>query len=847
MGIKYDALLRGIKAAEQDNHIIVDRGSNKVQEVSLKRFLLFSNVLEAANIKLNHVNADILTKADPKYKAKKADAKTRIEGEKKLAQLRKVNDIYAKWKKSGSSEEIAKEIKDLKREQKKLGEVIEKLTEFKNTLGKDKIDLNLFEEVTEIDVKEFQELNASINALKLRQDLLSSHIDIKEKKALSPERAIRILKLQDKADDVLKNEAINTLKVRLYSDLGLLKDMREELIREAESLFKSKNSDGIDTYINKIKKYKAIHQSVSEQMDCIPHRAMSKEAIKNALKALNDKALFNVNQLIAVRNDIVNFNNDASRLSPLNIKHNVEALDLHKILVFLKKLEDRLLAEEIKVREEERSKAHEAIERDEPKISLPFPNLEGIIESQHAAIIEEHKRKTLIFDSKRDEVVTAEKQKADDKIKLKFNYTYVKSEILDLDGFPYVRAYEFYKKGMPLEAGKEIWKNLLDRTDKKLPSKAVFDDVAKEIFGETLDPKIYGALVKEIQLKDIQSLISVNIDTLSKLEKTKRSDNIEALDIYKSLLFLKELEIRLFQSDSLEGSHLIKLVSFPFVSAFEFYQKGELLKAGEEIFRYFELVSDKIPSQADFDEVAREIFGEGLDPIIYGALVKEFHETKAAAQGDLVWFEFVSEKGAIPTWEQFKQAFEERVGILPLKENYDRLIQNMNASNARSAENVWIHLYGQNKSPPTWNDFEIFFKESIGIEPEKTLYLDLVKNEIQAKENRLIDILNDLKLLAQYVRPRETWYSKRDIYVQNKLDDLKTEIETINRTLIDSADILGNNEKEKIKKQLEDAVLARESITNFLKNPTRVLLLEEAERINYQLEQLRKRLLEAEK
>ncbi len=725
MGIRYDALLNGLKEVEHDNHIIVDRKSDRIQEVSLKRFLLFSNVLVAANIKLKKIDAGVLTKADPDYKTKKAEAKSRLEGEKKLSQLRKFNSIYASWQNSINNKGVPDDVKELKKEQKKLNLVIDKMTQFKEALGKDKIDLKLFEDVTDIDKRQFQELNDAINALKMRQEVISSHINVKEGKALTPDQAVRILRLQDKADAVLKDEAINSLKVQLYRDVSLLKELKLELKKEYDALVESENPNQIDSVVEKIKKYEALHNSVDEQVSRIAKKGMREKAVKDIRALLLDRSQFNLNQLIDARAKIEIFNNDALKLSPLEKRHNRDALDLHKSLVFLKKLEKRLLAEEVKIREQERSSAHESIERDEPKVSIPFPNLDNVEEAQKEALLNEHARKVEAYDKKRDEIVTPAKDKADKAIDREFDYTYIESKIIDLGDFPYIKAYDFYQKGQPAEAGKEIWK-LLIRTN--------------------------------------------------------------------------------------EG---------------------------------------KLPSKDDFDHEAKEIFGERLDPQIYNGLINDFHKSKKAdAQGDLVWFMWVNDKKAIPTFDEFKAAFEEKVGIEPLKENYDRLIHHLNTQGKPMvAENVWIHLSGKNKESPNWNDFRALFKESLGVEPEKELYSALVKKDLDDKEDKLSETLGDLKGLAPYVKTNETWYAKDDKTIRSKLKEIESEIEKINARLIEKADVSSSSVDEEVKqlrKQLEQTILERESVINFLNNKDRVQLLNEAQQLNSQIKLLKSRLKEAQ-
>lgn len=718
MGIRYDALLNGLKEVEHDNHIIVDRKSDRIQEVSLKRFLLFSNVLVAANIKLTQI------KADPDYKTKKAEAKSRLEGEKKLSQLRKFNSIYSSWQNSINNKDVPQEIKELKKEQKKLVKVIEKMTQFKEALGKDKIDLKLFEEVTDIDKKQFQELNDSINALKMRQEVISSHINVKEGKALTPDQAVRILRLKKKADAVLKDEAINSLKVQLYRDVTLLKELKLELKKEYDVLVNSENPNQIDGIVEKIKKYEALHNSVDEQFSRIAKKGMREKAIKDIRALLLDRSQFNLNQLVDARAKIEVYNNDALKLSPLEKRHNKEAVDLHKSLVFLKKLEKKLLDEEIKIREQERSSAHESIERDEPKISIPLPNLDNVEEAQKEALLHEYARKVEAYDKNRDEIVTPAKDKADKAIDREFDYTYVESKIIDLRDFPYVKAYDLYQKGQPAEAGKQIWKLLI---------------------------------------------------------RTK------------------------------EG---------------------------------------KLPSKDDFDHEAKEIFGERLDPQIYNGLINDFHKSKKAdAQGDLVWFMWVNDKKSIPTFDEFKAAFEEKVGIEPLKENYDRLIHHLNTQGKPMvAENVWIHLSGKNNEPPSWNDFRTLFKESLGVEPEKELYTALVRKELDEKEDKFKEVLGDLKGLAPYVKPKETWYAKDDKTIRTKLKEIESEIEKINARLIEKADeSRGSTDEDakQLRKQLEQTILERESVFNFLINKDRVQLRNEAQQLNSRIKLLRSRLEEA--
>ena len=794
MGIRYDALLNGLKEVEHDNHIIIDRKSDKVQEVSLKRFLLFSNVLVAANIKLKQAKEGFLTKADPDYKSKKAEARSRLEGEKKLAQLRKFNVIYSNWQKSIKNNTIPNDVKALKKEKKKLDTVINKLSHFKETLGKDKIDLHLFEDVTDVDRQQFQELNDSLNALKDRQEVISSHISIQQKKALTPDQAQKVLRLQNKADSILKDEASNTLKVKLYNDLGLLKEMKAALKKDLDQLIANENHNQIDEIVDKIKKYEDLHNSVDEQVTRLVKKgkrdsafAIGEKAFKEVANFLSDRSLLNLNQLVDVRAKIEVYNREAEKLSPLDKRHNEEALDVLKSLIFLKSIEKKLLSEEIKIREEERKNAHNEIERNEPKVSIPFPNLEGLeedlsnanneeekslIQAKIEARLEAHNQKIQDYDQRRDALLNPAKDHADRAIEADFDYTYFESKILDLSHFPYVIAYDNYQQGKPVEAGKEIWKFL------------------------------------------------------------------------------------------------------------EMANKG------------------KLPSKKDFDDAAKDIFGERLDSQIYNGLVNDFHKTKGDAQGDLIWFKWVNESKAIPTYEEFKDAFVEKVGIEPLRENYDRLMRDFESSKPQNADNVWIYLNSKNERIPTWNEFKSLFKDSTGIEPERSLYeakvdtgtyAELVWNKLydkNAKElmlptwnefkkdfregfgiepernlyNNIVNkeineflekranVLDDLKILAGFVRAEEKWFAQDKNAVREKLAKVDKEIEIVNLKLQTRADqAKGNSDEDivRLKKELEQLAIEREGVQKFLNNKERIQLRKEAVQLNFKIDSLRKLLKES--
>ena len=115
MGVIYDSLMRGLEKVEMDTHIILDRTQKKVQEISLKRYVFFSNSLEASNIKLSQTGNRVTKEDKEGYK----DAKLKLKGEKALSQLRKLNAVFKDWQTS-NKEDLSDNLKSLKKEEKKI-------------------------------------------------------------------------------------------------------------------------------------------------------------------------------------------------------------------------------------------------------------------------------------------------------------------------------------------------------------------------------------------------------------------------------------------------------------------------------------------------------------------------------------------------------------------------------------------------------------------------------------------------------------------------------------------------------------------------------------------------------
>lgn len=160
---RYDALLKSLNRVERDSRVIVDRKSDKVQEVSLKRFELFSNIVEAATHQIKS----------------RIQSNPSIEGEKKLAQLRKFNAIFSAWE-SALRKSSPRSVEELKSEQAKIHEVIDKVSKFKDSIGGDSIELkSLYSEVTEVDKKNFQALNKALKNLKAEQSRLDKLLESK--------------------------------------------------------------------------------------------------------------------------------------------------------------------------------------------------------------------------------------------------------------------------------------------------------------------------------------------------------------------------------------------------------------------------------------------------------------------------------------------------------------------------------------------------------------------------------------------------------------------------------------------------------------------------------------------